>query len=88
MHNTFPIVATIVTSGTNGCACCNIVIGCLVVIIGVYCALEVINSTKLWINLYWIVPWLLTPSKLRTCFHSTLKTSLFDGLFGVIFFNF
>jgi len=88
MHNTFPIVATIDTGGTNGCACCNIIMGRLVVIIGVCCALEVINSTKLWINLYWIVPWLLTPSKLNTCFHSTLKTSLFDGLFGVISYNF
>jgi hypothetical protein len=85
MHNTFPIVTTIVTCGTNGCACCNIIMDHLVVIIGVCCALEVINSIKLWINLYWIVPWLLAPSKLRTCFHSTLKFSLFDGLFGVIF---
>ncbi len=25
---------------------------------------------------------------LKTCFHSTLKTSLFDGLFGVISYNF
>jgi hypothetical protein len=37
MHNTFPIVATIVTCGTNGCACCNITMGCHVVTIGLLC---------------------------------------------------
>ncbi len=35
MHNTFLVVATIVTCGINGCACCNIIVGRLVVIIGI-----------------------------------------------------
>ncbi len=86
MHNTFPIVATIVTCGTNGCACCNIVIGCLVVIILLCTGSYKFNKTlnQLVLNSSMIV----NTIKVKNLFSFNIKNLAFWWIVWSNFFNF